>query len=93
MTHDELLLLLRDCYTPLGRGVVEAGLIHAASVTLDGEAPGFAPRFHAHIALRAVSSDESANAQLAAQIENRLLGVYAISRVTVELLPALFPIL
>jgi hypothetical protein len=38
-------------------------------------------------------TDEAANSQLSAQIENRLLGLEAISRVTVTLLPALFPIL
>ena len=59
----------------------------------DTEAPGMVPRFVAAVSLSAPTSDEGANAQMVAQVENRLLGLEAISRVEVTLLPPLFAIL
>jgi hypothetical protein len=98
MTEADLIDLLRDCYTSLGRNVVEANLIKSATLALDTEAPGAGipgvpPRYRATITLLAPTSDEAATAQLAAQIENRLLGTPSISAVTLKLLPALFSIL
>jgi hypothetical protein len=93
-TEADLLLALRDCYLPLDRrNIIAANLVRSATLTLDPDAPGSIPRLHAHITLNAPGTDEAANSQLCAQIENRLLGLEAISRVTVTLLPALFPIL
>jgi hypothetical protein len=94
--------LLRDCYTQspgqAGPNIVAAGLVRSATLTPDPDAPGstipgLPPRHIAHITLHAPTSDDAANAQLVAQIENRLLGLPTISRVEVTLLPALFPIL
>jgi hypothetical protein len=98
MTEAALLNLLRDCYTPLGRNVVDSGLIKSATLALDTEAPGASipgvrARYRAAITLLAPTSDEAATAQLSAQIENRLLGDPAFSAVTLNILPALFPIL
>jgi hypothetical protein len=104
MIIPDLSQLLRDCYPPspnpaqVRRNIVDAGLIKAATLTPDTEAPGATipgvpPRYRAHITLYAPGADEAANAQLVAQIENRLLGIEPISRVEVTLLPALFPIL
>jgi len=99
MTEADLLNALRDCYDPLQRrNVVDLGLVQSANLTLDKTAPGasirgVAPRYTARVMLRAPSTDETRNAQLRAQVENRLLGMPAISRAEVELLPALFPIL
>ncbi len=99
MTDADLLEALRDCYEPiLRRNVVDAGLIKSASLALDTDAPGanisgVPPRYVARITMLAPGSDEAANAQLAAQIENRLLGIAAISRVSLNQLPALFLIL
>jgi hypothetical protein len=89
---------LRDCYTPNGRNVADAGLIRSATLLPDTEAPGHnipgvPPRFLARIHIYAPTADEAANAQLLAQIENRLLGLEPISRVELTLLPPLFPIL
>lgn len=99
MTDADLLDALRDCYAPgLGRNIVAAGLVRSATLTRDPDAPGanipgVPPRYFARITLTAAGTDDTANAQLVAQIENRLLGLAAISRVAVTLLPALFPIL
>jgi len=100
MTDPDLLHLLRDCYTH-NRNIVDANLIQSATLTPDPSAPNFnGPsipglpiRYLARITLRAPTSDETANLQLVAQIENRLLGDPSISRVEITLLPALFPIL
>jgi hypothetical protein len=98
MTDAELLHLLRDCYTPTGPSIVAAGLVRSATLTLDLDAPGASipglpARYIAHITLHAPSTDDTANAHLTAQVENRLLGLPTISRVELNLLPALFPIL
>lgn len=103
--HDaDLLQLLRDCYPPSPNpahprhNVVDAGLIKSATLTPDTAAPGAGipgvpQRYIARITFYAPGIDEAANDQLVAQMENRLLGLQAISRVEVRLLPALFPIL
>jgi hypothetical protein len=99
MTNADLLAALRDCYAPPAqRNLVDAGFIKSATLMLDTEAPGAGipgvpPRYLAAITLHAPGTDDAINAQLAAQIENRLLGLPAISRVDINLLPALFPIL
>ena len=99
LTEADILSALRDCYDPeLPLNIVDLGLIQRLQVEPDFDAPGTGipgvpSRYHAHITLFAPGSDEAANAQLAAQVENRLLGVQAISRVTITLLPALFSIL
>jgi hypothetical protein len=98
MTDLDLRQALRDCYTPTGRNLVDAGLVRSARLTPDADAPGAGisgvpPRSLARVTLHAPTADEAANAQLLAQIENRLLGLEAISRVELTLLPALFPIL
>jgi hypothetical protein len=95
MTDTDLLHLLRDCYTPAGPNIVAAGLVRSATLTSDPDPdlPNLPPRFLASITLHSHSTDETATAQLAAQVENRLLGLPSISRVELKLLPALFPIL
>ena len=99
MTHADLLAALRDCYDPLlRRNIVELNLVRSATLTRDEEAPGATipgvpPRYIAHIQLIAPGTDDAANAQLVAQIENRLAGLPTVSRSTVELLAPAFPIL
>ena len=99
MTDADLVNALRDCYDTLQqRDIVALGLVQSATLTRDVEAPGATisgvpPRYIARIALRAPGSDEARNAQLRAQIENRLAGLPEISRTEIEMLPALFPIL
>jgi hypothetical protein len=98
MQDADLLTLLRDCYLPTRRNIVDAALVRSATLTPDNDAPGAnipgVPIRHiAAISLYAPGTDEAANAQLLALIENRLLGVESISHVHIKLLPALFPIL
>ena len=99
MTESDLLHALRDCYDPvLRRNIVELKRVQAATLTPDLDAPrsgiaGVPPRYVARISVLAPGSDEAANAQFTAQIENRLLGLETITRVEITLLPALFPIL
>jgi len=94
MTDADLLNALRDCYDPvLRRNIVEMKLVRSARLTPDTEAPGKLTRFVAAVSLTAPTTDEAANAQMVAQVENRLMGLEAISRVEVKLLPPLFAIL
>ncbi len=99
MTDADLLNTLRDCYYTLQqRNIVDLGLVESAELTRDTDGPGakvrgVGPRYIARIALRAPSSDDARNAQLCAQIENRLAGLPVISRTEIKMLPALFPIL
>ena len=99
MTDADLLQALRDCYDPrTRRNLVAAGLIRSATLTPDEDAPGAGipgvpARFIAHITVTAPTSDDAANAQFLAQIENRLAGLEWISRTDLRLAPPLFPIL
>ena len=99
MTNADLLQALRDCYDPhTRRNLVAAGLVRTATLTPDEDAPGAGipgvpARFIAHITLTAPTSDDTANTQLLAQVENRLAGLEWISRTNVQLKPPLFPIL
>lgn len=99
MTDRDLVDALRDCYAPNSRrNVVSSALVRSATVSLDEDAPGAGipgvpARYIAHITLTAPGMDEEANAQLHAQIENRLLGLEAISRVELQIVPPLFSIL
>jgi len=105
MTDADLVNALRDCYDTVQQrnsarrqNIVELGLIQSATLLRDTEAPGASvrgvpPRYIARVTLRAPGSDETRNAQLRAQVENRLAGLPEISRIEIEMLPALFPIL
>lgn len=99
MTDADLVNALRDCYDGVQRrSIVELGLVQSATLELDREAPGahvrgVPSRYIARVTLRAPGSDDTHNAQLRAQIENRLAGLFEISRVEIEMQPALFPIL
>ena len=99
MTEGDLLNALRDCYDPLlRRNVVDMHLVQSVALNVDPDAPGasvrgVSSRFIARVVLRAPGTDELRNAQLKAQIENRLAGIPEISHSVVDLLPAYFPIL
>jgi metal-sulfur cluster biosynthetic enzyme len=98
-TDADLLQALQECFVPaLRRDVVAAGLVRSAKLQRDADAPGAGipgvpERFIAQIGLWAPGSEEAINAQLRASVENRLLGLPAISRVEVVISPPLFSIL
>ncbi len=83
---------LRDCYDPtLPCNIVDLGLVESITLTPDPEAPGATipgvpPKFRATITLTPTTQDEAANAQLAAQIQNRLAGLETILHTEVTLL-------
>lgn len=98
-TETDLLTALRDCFIPgARRDIVAAALLRSATLDMDTEAPGanvagVPARYIARIQLTAPGTDEAVNAQLCALIENRLLGLEAISEAVVTLHPPLFSIL
>ncbi len=98
-TEADLMNALRDCFVPaLRRDVVSASLVRSATLRPDTEAPGAGipgvpQRYIAEIKLTEPSADDAVNAQVHAAVENRLLGLEAISRVDLTLVPPLFPIL
>ena len=98
-TQDDLRQALSECFVPaLRRDVLAAGLVRSATLEFEGNAPGAGipgvpDRFVAHITLVAPGAEEAVNAQVRAAVENRLLGLPAISRAEVTMTPALFPIL
>ncbi|HTD95329.1 MAG TPA: metal-sulfur cluster assembly factor [Edaphobacter sp.] len=93
LTEADILTALRDCYDPeLPCNIVDLGLIRSISITPDREAPGSSipgvPQKHlVAITLTPTNPTEAAEAQLSAQIANRLAGLEAISHTTVTLLP------
>lgn len=99
MNEVALLNALRDCFHPvLRRNIVELKMVRDVAVERDPDAPGTGipgvpQRYIARVAVTAPGNDEAQNAQLVAQIENRLAGIEEISRSEVKLLPPLFAIL
>jgi metal-sulfur cluster biosynthetic enzyme len=83
---------LRDCYDPtLPCNIVDLGVVESITLTPDPEAPGATipgvpQKFRVTITLTPTTQDEAANAQLAAQIQNRLAGLETILHTEVTLL-------
>lgn len=98
-TEADLRRALGDCFIPgQKRDVVSAALLRSATLACDPDAPGATipgnpRRFVAEVHLTAPGVDDAVNAQLCAIVENRLLGLPAISRANVTIHPALFAIL
>jgi metal-sulfur cluster biosynthetic enzyme len=92
LTKADILTALRDCYDPtLPCNIVDLGLIQSIAITRDLEAPGSnipgVPHKHKiQIEITPTQNDEASNAQLQAQIVNRLAGFETISQTTVTLL-------
>jgi metal-sulfur cluster biosynthetic enzyme len=92
LTESDILQALRDCYDPvLPCNIVDLGVIRSITVTPDPYAPGTnipnVPQKHIiEISLTPTQIDDSATAQLSAQISNRLAGLETVSRTTVTLL-------
>jgi metal-sulfur cluster biosynthetic enzyme len=92
LTESDILTALRDCYDPvLPCNIVELGLIRSIAITADVEAPGAnipgVPQKHiVKIGITPTQNDEAANAQLHAQIINRLAGLETVSHTIITLL-------
>lgn len=91
LTEDQIRAALRDCYDPaIPCNIVDLGLLQNIEIHADPDAPGTGipgvPQKHrVAITLIPTSADEAAEAQLTAQIANRLAGLEAVSRTTVTL--------
>jgi metal-sulfur cluster biosynthetic enzyme len=81
---------LRDCYDPeIPLNIVDLGLVQSIRLTQDPDAPGSGipgvpPRFRAEITVILTNPDDAPQAQLTAQIANRLAGLFEISHTHVH---------
>ena len=93
LTESQILTALRDCYDPeIPCNIVDLGLILSITITRDNEAPGIGipgvPQKHIlAITLTPTNPTEAAEAQLTAQIANRLAGLETVSQTTITILP------
>jgi metal-sulfur cluster biosynthetic enzyme len=93
LTEAEIITALRDCYDPeLPCNIVDLGLVRSVAITPDPDAPGASipgvPQKHRiHIDLILTDPSEAAEAQLTAQIANRLAGLETVSQTTITVLP------
>ncbi len=89
LTEPDLLQALRDCYDPdLPCNIVDLGLLLATSITPDSEAPGAGipgvpQRSRVTIELILTNPSEAAEAQMKAQIGNRLAGLETVSQTSI----------
>jgi metal-sulfur cluster biosynthetic enzyme len=92
LTEFDILAALRDCYDPaIPCNIVDLGLVRDVQVQVDLNAPGATipgvpRRYRVAIQVTPTNQDESSNAQLSAQIQNRLAGIEQILQTTVKLL-------
>jgi len=92
MTEADIRTALRDCYDPeIPCNIVDLGLLRSIEVQPDREAPGIGipgvpPKHIVSIALTPTHPTDEAEAQLSAQIANRLAGFETVSHTTVTIL-------
>ncbi len=92
LTESEITTALRDCYDPeLPCNIVDLGLVRSITITPDHDAPGAGipgvpEKHHVHIDLIHTHPSDDAEAQLRAQIANRLAGLEAVSRTIITIL-------
>ena len=91
LTESEIIAALRDCYDPeLPCNIVDLGLVRAIAITPDTEAPGAGipgvPQKHlVQIDLILTHPSDDAEAQLRAQIANRLAGLDTVNQTTITI--------
>jgi metal-sulfur cluster biosynthetic enzyme len=91
LTESEIITALRDCYDPeLPCNIVDLGLVRAIAITPDTEAPGSGisgvPQKHfVQIEIILTHPSEDAEAQLRAQIANRLAGLETVNQTTITI--------
>ena len=89
LTEADIRTALCDCYDPaLPCNVVDLGLLRAITITPDLKAPGtnvpgVPPKHLIQITLTLTNPTEDSEAQLRAQIANRLAGLQTVSHSTV----------
>jgi metal-sulfur cluster biosynthetic enzyme len=89
LTESDILTALRDCYDPnLPCNIVDLGLVRSVSVAPDPEAPGAripgVPQKHRIcVEFSLTNPTEEAEAQLTAQIRNRLAGIEEAGETTI----------
>jgi metal-sulfur cluster biosynthetic enzyme len=94
LTEADIRAALRDCYDPeLPCNIVDLGLVRSIAIAPDLEAPGASipgvPRKHRiQIGITLTNPTEDVEAQLKAQIGNRLAGLQEVSQTTVTVLAA-----
>ena len=92
LTEEEVRAALRDCYDPeIPCNIVDLGLLQSVSIARDPDAPGTGipgvpQKYRVAVALTLSSPTEAAEAQLSAQIANRLAGLEQVSRTSVHIL-------
>jgi metal-sulfur cluster biosynthetic enzyme len=88
-TETDIRTALRDCYDPtLPCNIVDLGLLRSISLTPDPQAPGAnipgVPQKHLiQITLTLTNPTDASEAQLQAQVINRLAGLQTVSHTTV----------
>jgi metal-sulfur cluster biosynthetic enzyme len=92
LTESEITTALRDCYDPeLPCNIVDLGLIRSITIKPDHDAPGAGipgvpKKYHVDIDLILTNPGDDAEAQLRAQIANRLAGLETVSRTIITVL-------
>ncbi len=91
LTEAEVRDALRDCHDPeLPCNLVDLGVVRSIRVTLDPSAPGAGipgvpPKHAVEVELAPATRGEAAEAQLTAQVRNRLAGIDRVSSTRVNL--------
>ena len=91
LKESDILTALRDCYDPeIPCNIVDLGLIYSIAIQPDPEAPGTGipgvPQKHIiAITLTPTNPTEAAEAQLTAQIINRLAGLETICQTNITI--------
>jgi metal-sulfur cluster biosynthetic enzyme len=93
LTEPDILSALADCYDPaLPCNIVDLGLVRSVQVAPDPEAPGAGipgvpPKHRIRVEFSLTNPTDDSEAQLGAQIRNRLAGLEEAGDVTVAFVP------
>jgi metal-sulfur cluster biosynthetic enzyme len=86
LTEAEILAALRDCYDPeVKLNLVDLGLIYGVSTGLDPDSTKAWPRQWVKVTMTLTTPQCPASGLIFEQVNNRLAGIAAISKVEVDL--------